>query len=64
LKQAAANRKDDPELLYYLGEDYRQLKQWSECKDALQRALSLNIPSALSEAAKRALADCAETSPL
>ena len=32
LKQAAAKRKDDPELLYYLGEAYRQLKQYAECK--------------------------------
>ena len=32
LKQAAAKRKDDPELLYYLGEVHRQLKQCAECK--------------------------------
>ena len=27
LKEAAAKRKDDPELLYYLGEVHHQLKQ-------------------------------------
>lgn len=64
LKEAAAKRKDDPEILYYLGEIYRQQKQWGECKDTLQRALSLNLPSALTDGAKRALAECAETSPL
>ena len=32
LKEAAARRKDDPELLY------RQLKQWKECEGALQRS--------------------------
>ena len=32
-------RKDDAELLYYLGEDYHQLKQWNECKDATAEGL-------------------------
>ena len=41
LKAAARTRKDDAELLYYLGEDYNQLKQWNECKDALQKALAM-----------------------
>ena len=30
LKAAARTRKDDAEFLYYLGEDYNQLKQWNE----------------------------------
>jgi tetratricopeptide (TPR) repeat protein len=63
LKQASANRKDDPELLYYLGEVYHQLKQWDECKGLLQRALTLNLSPGLSDDAKRALADCAEPPP-
>src|SRR5262249_1811862 len=42
LKEAAAKRKDDPELLYYLGEVHHQLKQWDECKGVLERALTLN----------------------
>jgi tetratricopeptide (TPR) repeat protein len=63
LKQASANRKDDPELLYYLGEVYHQLKQWDECKGLLQRALTLNLSPGLSDDAKRALADCSEPPP-
>jgi uncharacterized protein HemY len=60
LKQASAQRKDDPELLYYLGEVHHQLKQWDECKGLLQRALTLNLSPGLSDDAKRALADCSE----
>ena len=63
LKEAAAKRKDDPELLYYLGSAHQQLKQWSECKDTLQRALSLNLSSGLADKAKQALADCSEALP-
>jgi uncharacterized protein HemY len=63
LKQASAKRKDDPELLYYLGEVHRQLKQWDECKGVLERALTLNLPPGLSEDAKRSLADCSEPAP-
>jgi tetratricopeptide (TPR) repeat protein len=63
LKEAARSRKDDAELLYYLGEDYNQLKQWNECKATLQRALALNLSSALVSDAKRALADCSEIAP-
>jgi tetratricopeptide (TPR) repeat protein len=63
LKQAGAKRRDDPELLYYLGEVHRQLKEWDECKGVLQRALTLNLSPGLSEDAKRALADCSESAP-
>jgi uncharacterized protein HemY len=63
LKQAAAQRKDDPELLYYLGSGYRQLKQWNDCKDTLQRAASLNPPAAIADQANLELADCAQSSP-
>ena len=63
LKQASAKRKDDPELLYYLGEGHRQLKQWDECKEMLQRALTLNLSPGLADDARRALADCSEPSP-
>jgi tetratricopeptide (TPR) repeat protein len=64
LKEAAAKRKDDPETAYYLGEVYHQLKQYEECKETLQRALSLNLSSStLAEDARRALADCSEASP-
>jgi tetratricopeptide (TPR) repeat protein len=63
LKEAAAKRKDDPELLYYLGEVHRQLKQWDECKGVLERALTLNLSPGLADDAKRALADCSEMVP-
>jgi hypothetical protein len=60
LKEAAANRKDDPELPYYLGEVYRQLKEYTECKAELGRALTLNLSPGLANDAKGALAECSE----
>ena len=63
LNEATAKRKDDPELLYYLGEVHRQLKQWDECKEVLERALTLNLPPGLGDDARRALADCSEPPP-
>jgi tetratricopeptide (TPR) repeat protein len=63
LKEASAKRKNDPELLYYLGESHRQLKQWEECKHVLQNALALNLSPGLAQDAQRALADCSEPSP-
>jgi tetratricopeptide (TPR) repeat protein len=61
LAEAAAERKNDPELLYYLGQSYHQLKQMNECKDTLQRALTLSLSPQLTDEAKRALADCSST---
>src|SRR5262249_29131346 len=63
LKEAAARRKDDPELLYYLGEVHRQLKEYTECKAQLQRALTLNLSPGLADDARRALADCSDAVP-
>jgi tetratricopeptide (TPR) repeat protein len=63
LKEAAAKRKDDPEVRYYLGEVHRQLKQYPECKDELERALTLNLSPGLANDARRALADCSEPAP-
>jgi tetratricopeptide (TPR) repeat protein len=63
LKEADAKRKDDPEVLYYLGEVYHQLKQNAECKGALERALILNLSPGLADDAKRALAECSQTDP-
>jgi tetratricopeptide (TPR) repeat protein len=63
LNEAGAKRKDDPEVLYYLGEVYHQLKQNAECKGALERALTLNLSPGLADDAKRALAECSETDP-
>jgi tetratricopeptide (TPR) repeat protein len=64
LKEAAAKRKDDSEALYYLGNAYRQLKQYAECKGVLERALTLNLSPGLADDARRALAECSETAPL
>jgi tetratricopeptide (TPR) repeat protein len=64
LKEAAAKQKDDPELLYYQGEVHRQLKQYAECKSALERALTLNLSPGLADDAKRALGECSEAAPL
>jgi tetratricopeptide (TPR) repeat protein len=64
LKEAAAKRKDDPQVLYYLGEVYHQLKQYTECKGVLERALTLNLSPGLADDARRALAECSETAPL
>jgi uncharacterized protein HemY len=58
LKEAATKRKNDPELLYYLGQAHRQLRQWNECKGTLEQALSLSLPAALAERAKQALIEC------
>jgi tetratricopeptide (TPR) repeat protein len=63
LKEAAANRKDDPEVLYYLGEVHRRLKQYSECKSELERVLTLNVSPGLANDVKGALAECSESSP-
>ena len=63
LAEAAAERKNDPELLYYLGLSYHQLKQLNECRDTLQRALNLSLSPQLSDEAKRALAECSGPSP-
>jgi tetratricopeptide (TPR) repeat protein len=64
LKEAATKRKDDPEVVYYLGEVYHQLKLNTECKGTLERALSLNLSPGLADDARRALAECSETAPL
>jgi tetratricopeptide (TPR) repeat protein len=60
LKEAARNRKHDAEVLYYLGEDYNQLKQWNECKDTVRQALAMNLPPELASNAKRILAVCSD----
>ena len=64
LKGAAGTGKDDAELLYYLGEDYNQLKQWNECKDALKKALAMNLSAKLKNDAERALTNCSDPATL
>jgi len=63
LKEAAAKQKDDAEVLYYLGEVHRQLKEYAECKGELERALTLNLSPGLANDAKSALEECSESSP-
>ena len=63
LTEASAKRKDDPELLYYLGAAHYQLKQWNACKVALEHAVSLSLSAKLADEAKRALAECTDNSP-
>ena len=60
LKQAAAKRADDAEIIYYLGAAQHQLKQWPDCKATFERATNLNLPPALAEKAKGFLAACTE----
>jgi tetratricopeptide (TPR) repeat protein len=61
LKEAAAKRKDDAEVLYYIGAVQRALKQWSECRRTLEQAWALKLPARLAGDARQALADCSDT---
>src|SRR5262249_48006807 len=63
LREALATRKDDPELVYYLGQVHHQLKQWTECKAVLERAVNLTLAPKLADEAKRSLAECSEMVP-
>jgi tetratricopeptide (TPR) repeat protein len=56
LKDGAA-KLNNGEMLYYLGKATYQLKQKQESKDALQRALSLNLQSDLAADAQKLLAE-------
>jgi uncharacterized protein HemY len=55
LKASAQTRKQDAELLYYLGMAQYQLKSQSESKASLQEALRFNLSPKLAEDAKRVL---------
>jgi tetratricopeptide (TPR) repeat protein len=57
LKQSLPTRKNDGELLYYLGMAQYQLKAKAESKATLQQALALNIQAKLAGEAKRVLAE-------
>ena len=57
LKQSLQTRKDDGELLYYLGMAQYQLKAKAESKAALQQALALNVQAKLADEARRVLAE-------
>ena len=62
LKAAETNLKDDPELLYYLGDTHYQLKQHKECQEAMEGALKLKLSAQLADEAKRLRTECAEKS--
>jgi tetratricopeptide (TPR) repeat protein len=57
LKQNTERLNKNGRLLYYLGKADYQLKQKQESKDALQRALSLNLQSDLAADARKLLAE-------
>jgi Tfp pilus assembly protein PilF len=57
LLESAGKRKDDPVLLYYLGMAQYRLKKSAESKEALQRALDLNLRADLATEARRTLAE-------
>jgi tetratricopeptide (TPR) repeat protein len=63
LADASAKRKDDAEILYYLGETYYQLKDWNGCKATLEQAATLRVPASLADEAKRTLAECTGNIP-
>lgn len=60
LNQAASSRRDDADIQLYLGKSYQQLKRWDQCKSALERALTLNLPAASKADAQAQLANCTE----
>ena len=58
LEQAARTLKDDAELLFYLGATFHELKQWTGCKAALERGVSLGLSPTLAGEAKQGIVDC------
>ena len=63
LTEASAKRRDDGELLYYIGAVHYQLSDWTKCNETLARAVSLTLPPDLAEQATRTLAECAQNAP-
>jgi tetratricopeptide (TPR) repeat protein len=57
LREGTQKVSNDGILLYYLGKADYQLKQKRESKDALQRALNLNLESDLAADARKMLAE-------
>jgi tetratricopeptide (TPR) repeat protein len=55
LREITEKSGKDGEVFYYLGLDYYKLKQPSQCKQALQRALDLHIPETLAAQARSML---------
>ena len=57
LGEGVDNSAKDGELFYYLGKANFQLKQKQKSKDALQRALALNLRSDMADDARKVLAE-------
>ncbi len=57
LAESAQKQTSDGELWYYLGMSHYRLKHPKESKDALNRALALNIPTKQADDARRVLAE-------
>jgi len=52
LQESAAKRATDAEVWFYLGKARHQLKQTAEARDALQKALAMQLKAALAAEAK------------
>jgi tetratricopeptide (TPR) repeat protein len=57
LTESSQKLKDDADSLYYLGIAQFQLKKREESKQALQKALALNLSPKLAEQGKKVLAE-------
>lgn len=57
LNESARQRSEDGEVFYYLGMTHRQLQEPRQSREALQRALALNVPAALADEAHRVMAE-------
>jgi len=57
LQESASQRSTDAELFYYLGASQFRLKNHTESKGSLQRALSLNLSGKMAANARQMLAD-------
>jgi tetratricopeptide (TPR) repeat protein len=57
LQESASKGMDDAQLMYYLGMSQYQLKEPAKSKQALQRALKLELPDNLAAEARRILAE-------
>jgi tetratricopeptide (TPR) repeat protein len=57
LQESASMLNGDAKVFYYLGMDQYRLKQQTESKRSLQRALDLSLPGELASEARRVLAE-------
>ncbi len=57
LKESAAKKTNDAQLIYYLGMDQYQLKQKAESRKSLQTAMALKLPDSQASEAQRVLTE-------